>query len=230
MIGELLSAQEASIASATLRLLLALLAGGLIGLEREVRRQTAGLRTHILICLGSCLLMILSIWMGRSFGPAGDAGRIAAQVVSGIGFLGAGAFIKIGNNVKGMTTAASIWTVSAIGLAIGAGMWEIALVAFGIALFTLTTLEAVERRFFPSERIKLLQIACQEGGVDRKRLDGLLASFKVIVQSVDAFQAKDKAMRLNLLVRAPVDLDVERLFRDIKALGKIAKVKLQEKY
>ena len=89
-----------------------------------MRRQTAGLRTHILICLGACLLTLLSIWMPQTLGHGlGDPTRIAAQIVSGIGFLGAGAIMKIGNNTKGLTTAASIWGVAALGMAIGAGMW-----------------------------------------------------------------------------------------------------------
>ena len=131
---------------AAIRLALAMLAGGLVGLEREIHRQTAGLRTHILISLGSCLLMMLSIWMPQSVGlDKGDPGRIAAQVVSGIGFLGAGAFIKIGNNVKGLTTAASIWVVAAIGLAIGAGMYGPAAIALGAALHAVQDSQDEER-------------------------------------------------------------------------------------
>ena len=110
-----------------LRLCLSLIAGGLIGFERESRRQPAGLRTHILISVGSTLLMLLSIYIPQHYFDmkSGDPGRIAAQVVSGIGFLGAGAIIKLGNNVKGLTTAASIWVVAGIGLALGAGLYPI---------------------------------------------------------------------------------------------------------
>ena len=98
----LLSQQNLTSEAAVARLVLALLAGSLIGLEREMRRQTAGLRTHIIICLGSTLLTLLSVWMAQSFGAANrgtDTTRIAAGIVSGIGFLGAGAIIKIGNNM-----------------------------------------------------------------------------------------------------------------------------------
>jgi len=106
-----------------LRLVLGFLAGGLIGLERSSRRQVAGLRTHILIATGATLLMLLSIYIPQQFNPQGnnDPGRIAAQVVSGIGFLGAGAIIRLGNSIRGLTTAASLWFVAAVGLAVGAG-------------------------------------------------------------------------------------------------------------
>ena len=109
----------------TLRLIISLILGGLIGLERESRRQQAGLRTHILICVGSTLLMLLSIYIPQTFSKFsnGDPGRIAAQVITGIGFLGGGAIFKLGSNVRGLTTAASIWAVAAVGLTVGAGLY-----------------------------------------------------------------------------------------------------------
>ncbi|MEJ5190181.1 MAG: MgtC/SapB family protein, partial [Breznakiellaceae bacterium] len=109
----------------TLRLALSFIAGGIVGFERTSRHQVAGLRTHILICVGSTLLMLLSLWIPEQFLglKSGDPGRIAAQVVSGIGFLGAGAIMRLGNNVKGLTTAASLWLIAAVGLALGAGFY-----------------------------------------------------------------------------------------------------------
>lgn len=231
-LAQLLSAPELSPGSALVRLLLAALAGGLIGLEREMRRQTAGLRTHILICIGASLLTLLSIWMPQSFGlDRGDPTRIAAQIVSGIGFLGAGAIVKIGNNTKGLTTAASIWSVAALGMAIGGGMWLPAMGALVLILATLTLLEPVERRFFPGERIKLLQIWYDESTADRKRIDEALRAYGLRPQSIDAFQSLTKKQtRINILVKVPINVDIERLFKAIKGTGKVLKIQMQEKY
>ena len=112
------------------RILLAMLLGGIIGAERERKNRSAGCRTHILVTVGSCMFMIVSIsmpmmisTMPNGIGNNAEPGRIAAQVVSGIGFLGAGAIIQDKGKVRGLTTAASLWVVAAIGLAIGAGMY-----------------------------------------------------------------------------------------------------------
>jgi putative Mg2+ transporter-C (MgtC) family protein len=100
------------------RLALALVAGGFVGMERERRERQAGLRTHMLVCLGACLITQTSILMAHN---QDDRTRIAAQIVTGIGFLGAGTIFRSGNSVRGLTTAAGLWTVAGIGMAIGAG-------------------------------------------------------------------------------------------------------------
>lgn len=134
-----------------LPLLLAAIAGGAVGLERESTNQPAGLRTHVLVCVGSALIMQVSLdmyelSMTRGFGN-GDPGRIAAQVVSGIGFLGAGTIMREGANIRGLTTAASLWVVSGMGLAVGAGMYLQTLLAVVLVLITLKTLSEVEKRY-----------------------------------------------------------------------------------
>jgi len=132
------------------RLLLAGLLGGLIGLERDVHGRAAGLRTHLLVSLGSAVFMVLSALVARS-GAGGtvqtDPGRIAAQVVTGIGFLGAGVILKDGANVRGLTTAACLWVAAAIGMAAGAGREAIAIAATAIALICLIVLKAFERLY-----------------------------------------------------------------------------------
>ena len=136
-----------------IRICLAFAAGGIIGFERSSRRQVAGLRTHILIALGSCCLMLLSIWLPQQLN-GGDPGRIAAQVVSGMGFLGAGAIIRLGSSIRGLTTAASLWLTAAIGLSIGAGMFIAALVVTALALITLIFMHRLERKIFPEDNWK----------------------------------------------------------------------------
>jgi len=136
-----------------IRLSIAFAAGFVIGIERSSRRQVAGLRTHILICIGAACLMILSIYLpGQMNG--GDPGRIAAQVVAGMGFLGAGAIIKLGNTIRGLTTAASLWVTAAIGLTIGAGMFLTAGIVVGFVLITLIVMHFLERKLFPEDNWK----------------------------------------------------------------------------
>src|ERR1700730_13634515 len=134
-----------------LRFLVATLLSGIIGLERERGERAAGLRTHALVGLGACLLMIVSAFGFEDwhYAPGAlDPSRIAAQVVSGIGFLGAGVIIfqRDGGVVRGLTTAASVWVVAAIGLAVGGGMYITAIVATAIALVILAGLKPLEQR------------------------------------------------------------------------------------
>jgi putative Mg2+ transporter-C (MgtC) family protein len=127
------------------RLLLAAAAGGVIGAEREFRRKSAGFRTNILIALGAALFTMLSQLMAEQTG--GDSTRIAAQVVVGIGFLGAGAIIRTNRNVNGVTTAATVWVNAALGMAAGAGEYHMALMAAGITLMVLLILAPLEAAF-----------------------------------------------------------------------------------
>lgn len=129
------------------RIVLSAVLSGLIGIEREIHGCAAGLRTHILVCVGATLFMLTSISVAISHGSLGavDPSRIAAGVVTGIGFLGAGAIIRYGASIRGLTTAASIWAVAAIGLATGAGMYAAAVLAAAVVL-TVLILSRLEER------------------------------------------------------------------------------------
>jgi putative Mg2+ transporter-C (MgtC) family protein len=136
-----------------LRLLGAAVAGGMIGLEREASDQPAGFRTHMLVALGSCLFTVISAYGFDAFladqpGPQVryDPTRIAAQIVTGIGFLGAGAILRYGTTVRGLTTAASLWVVAAIGMAVGAGAYLISLVTTAITILALLALRPLRTR------------------------------------------------------------------------------------
>ena len=134
-------------ADLSVRLLLAALFGAAVGFERELHGHPAGMRTHLLVSLGSALFTVLSAY-GFASEPGGavDPTRIAAQIVSGIGFLGAGAILKDGLSIRGLTTAASLWATAAIGLAAGAGEHLLAIVGTGIVLFSLWPLNRVADR------------------------------------------------------------------------------------
>jgi putative Mg2+ transporter-C (MgtC) family protein len=145
-----------------LRLGLALALGGLLGLERELRGHAAGLRTHLLVCLGSCLFTLVSIAAGQSVDSAepsfvrADITRIASQVVVGIGFLGGGAILRHGTSIHGLTTAANLWLTASVGLASGLGFFFGAAVTVALALVVLVGLRPVERlieRFSKRHRI-----------------------------------------------------------------------------
>lgn len=133
----------------TIRVLMALGLGGLVGLEREWSNHAAGLRTHILVCIGSAAIMLLSIYGFSEFvdevNVRMDPARLAAQVISGIGFLGAGTILRTGFTVSGLTTAASIWVVAAIGLCVGAGFFYVAVLSTILVLLSLFVLNRMEK-------------------------------------------------------------------------------------
>ena len=129
-----------------LRLVLACILGGVIGYERQSRRKSAGLRTNVLVCLGSCLIMVLSeaLYQNVEGRTNADPARLAAQVVSGIGFLGAGAIMKEGLSVTGLTTAACLWVVAGVGLAVGCGFYSGALITTALVFVTLGSLSRLD--------------------------------------------------------------------------------------
>jgi len=128
-----------------LRLVVAAILGAVIGLEREYHGHPAGMRTHLLVSVGSATFTVLSIEAFK--GPGADPARIAAQIVTGIGFLGAGAILKDRGAVRGLTTAASLWAVAAVGMAAGAAAWGVAVTATVIVLVSLWPLHEIERRY-----------------------------------------------------------------------------------
>jgi putative Mg2+ transporter-C (MgtC) family protein len=162
---------ELPLHDAVLRLFLAFLLGSVVGMEREYTQQSAGLRTHILVCLGATIFMLVSISnLSTGMSPTGsivlaekmaqDPSRIAAQIVSGIGFIGGGAVLRHGANIRGLTTAASLWTIASIGMLIGVGYYQLAIVATLFAFLTLFIVGALERSMFRKylKRFTLLKI------------------------------------------------------------------------
>ncbi|MBI2512900.1 MAG: MgtC/SapB family protein [Opitutae bacterium] len=148
------------------RLALSALFGGLVGLERERHSQPAGLRTHTILAIGATLAMIVSLQIAaqsRTGGFLGDPARLAAQVVSGVGFLGAGAIIRFGSNIKGLTTATSLWTVAIIGLAVGAGYFFAATFTAAVLMFTLTIMDKWEKRVIVHTSTHTITIRAEDG-------------------------------------------------------------------
>ncbi len=140
------------------RLLLAAVLGGIVGVEREYNKHPAGFRTHLLVCVGACLVMLMAMFGFQQFMEENgqfvnyDPSRLAAYVVSGIGFLGAGTIIVQGYTVRGLTTAASIWVVAGIGLSVGVGMYFAGVFTTGIVILCLIFLNRVENSFFKKRK------------------------------------------------------------------------------
>ena len=134
------------VSEALLRLLLAFVSGGIIGYERSYKRVDAGIRTHSIVCMASCAIMITNIHMYTVYGT-GDPVRMPAQVISGVGFLGAGCILVTGDRrIRGMTTAAGIWGAACLGLCIGAGDYIVALTVLALVILTMTIFQAVDAR------------------------------------------------------------------------------------
>lgn len=171
------------------KVLLAVACGGVIGFEREIRQKPAGFRTNILICVGSALLMWMSIRIATDMTPGrGDPGRIAAQVVTGIGFLGAGTILHSRGHITGMTSAAMIWVVSAIGMAVGAGYHAIAIFTTVLILGVQVVLGEIERRLFGRCRIRECEVAFDDdGGRARREIERVL---KAQIPPVETFSLK----------------------------------------
>jgi len=205
---------EITLETATLRLVVSFIAGLLVGVEREAHSQPAGMRTHILISVGSTLAMLLSIYIPQTFTgfQNGDPARIAAQVVTGIGFLGAGAILRFGVNVKGLTTAASIWAMAILGLSIGAGLFRISAVAAVIILFSLTIMDLLEKRFFQDKVLKKIEIMVKKKSVGIHELRNKITGMKIRIHEVDIIRSTgDTTEKIIFYVYIPIKLDPQLL-------------------
>ena len=165
-----------------IRLVVAMVVGALVGWERERGNRPAGLRTHMLVCMGSCLVMTASIWFAHETGM-GDAMRMGAQVISGIGFLGAGTIIKDDHGVKGLTTAASLWVVACIGLALGAGFYWGAILCAGLTYAALVFFKHIEERAAHAIA-KFHLVARDDSSIAGHVVDALLEENVVITEFV----------------------------------------------
>lgn len=189
------------------KMILASIFGAVIGLERDVHGRAAGLRTMLLVCLGSAAFMILSESIAQTYAKLvhgselqADPSRIAAQIITGIGFLGAGSIIKYGFTIRGLTTAACLWISAAIGMGVGAGFIDIAFVATLLSLITLTLLNKLDKSF-ARDVYKILKITTTKNA-DISLLMDVLEKSKLKVLSVDKEINYDEGtLLLNFYVR-----------------------------
>lgn len=211
------------------RILLSFLAGCIMGLERKFRMRFVGIRTLVLICVSSCVIMLLSIYLAQVlFDGSGDPARLAAQVVSGIGFLGGGAILREGFNVKGLTSAAIIWTAAALGLTIGAGFLLPAFVALLISLITLVLIELLEERFFPAEDLKILFLTCAATAPEPKALKRIASRFGVVVTSLNSASSCDNSLlEVSYEVRITKYVDFQSLAAQLRKDFSIVDIELR---
>ena len=173
-----------------LRLLLAFVLGGVIGLEREKRSRTAGLRTHILVCLGTATVMLTGQYAVYELGLDSDTTRLGAQVISGIGFLGAGTIlVRNSNHVRGLTTAACLWVTASIGLALGAGYYECAIFCAILVYFSTHVLYKMEQRFYAKHGKLMIYMEVSDAKAVN-RIIRLLEMDPYRAESVEVVQAK----------------------------------------
>ncbi|MBR58121.1 MAG: magnesium transporter [Myxococcales bacterium] len=211
----------------------AALCGGLIGLERETHGQAAGLRTHMILAVGGALASIISIAfsgpVAREFGAVnGDPGRVAAQVISGIGFLGAGAIIRYGITIKGLTTAASLFTTAIIGLAAGMGEFQIAMVTATMVIVALVLLDIVEKKVVRPATTHYLNMSL----TDRP---GVVRDLKVVLDEqglrvISAGFIKDVSKNqvdLELMVKVPHQLRLDGLIGHLSGFESVRRIELR---
>ena len=211
---DLVQSNEINWQTATLRLLLSFFMGMIIGFEREGHDQPAGLRTHILISVGATIVMLISIFIPQTFRDFqnGDPGRIAAQVVSGIGFLGAGAILKFGVDVKGLTTAASIWAMAALGLAAGAGMYAISLIGIVVVMFSLSVMNLFEQRVFKERTLRKIVLEIKKKDSDIQGLSKIFTDFDAKIVSTGFERNINEAYdKVTFMVGVTKKLNVQHL-------------------
>jgi putative Mg2+ transporter-C (MgtC) family protein len=213
----------------TVRLILSILLGGIIGFERETINRPAGLRTHILVCLGSTIIMLVSLYIFHQFqGKANvDPGRIPAQVISGIGFLGAGTIIIEGATVKGLTTAASLWTVSAIGLAVGVGFYYGAVVATFLILLTLIAFNKLEWFVLKKKILQPLTLVVKDTPGQLGKVGSSLGEMNISIKDVKMENIEEEKLLITLMIQKINSLEFEEIKQKLKEIDGVYDIKTE---
>ncbi|GAP12881.1 uncharacterized membrane protein [Longilinea arvoryzae] len=214
-----------------LRLLLAAGLGALIGYERERHGQTAGLRTHMILAVGATLAMTLSINLALAFRPVsgGDPARLAAQVVSGIGFLGAGAILRYGTSIRGLTTATSLWTLAIVGLAVGAGQYLVGAFTTIFLLVILWLLDIVEKYLIHARMTIPLMVTGKEGMLNIDDLRSLLKHNKMEMSNLFVSKnLKKGTVTLRVMVTFSTEIPIEPLMQALSGLPGVHTYQLGE--
>jgi len=213
-----------------IRLGLAALLGMIVGFERERQNQPAGLRTHAILAIGSCLAMTVSINLAVQFVPYvpnGDPARLAAQVISGIGFLGAGAILRYGTNVKGLTTATSLWTVAIVGLAVGAGHYFSAAGTTLALIIVLVLLNILEKRAIQTFQIINVSVTARENPELIEQLNRIFVDLKKKVLSMGIeSNPVHKDLTVNMVVKTRENDPMSDIRKAIEELPGVTHFKL----
>lgn len=221
-----------------LRIVISIVIGGIIGYERENKNRPAGFRTHILVCLGAAVISMMQIYdmeyvaamikANSELAPAmkSDVGRLGAQVISGIGFLGAGTIIHEKGSVKGLTTAASLWAVACIGLAIGSGYYYLSVLSAISVVIVLVSLKRLEERF----RVRLNSVQFQIDYTDKEKIVQDLSDYfkkkNIKIKNIEFFDEEEKnECRSSLYTLViPRCMNRETIIEDLKEKEEIVKI------
>lgn len=212
------------------RFLAMMIASFFIGFERGKHNQPAGLRTHMVIALGGCLVMIISLYITAEFmkqNPNIDPTRLPAQVISGIGFLGAGAIFKYGFTIRGLTTAASIWTVSGIGIAFGAGLYVLGFIASIMLIIILQVFDTIEDWLIERRDLRLLTIVFESKAIGAENVISVVKQYDLNIKHISITEnVQDGTSEITVDCRMEQNFSTRKLFTKIKALGNIKTISI----
>lgn len=222
-----------------IRLILAIIVGGLIGYEREHKNRPAGFRTHILVCVGAAVTSIIQLYAIQETSNMilqnpvlasalkADIGRLGAQVITGVGFLGAGTILHEKGSVKGLTTAASIWVVACIGLAVGLGYYFLSIVSTIGVFMVLVSLKRFEARFFQKSKITKLEVQYVNRVDLVTRMEEYFVSKSIKVQNIE-FEIEEEEENSNrtslYTILVPMHIKTSEIIRDLCLYEEILKV------
>lgn len=218
---ESINAIDVNSINSVFRLMLSLFLGSIVGYERKRKGQSAGVRTFSLIAMGATLAMLLSIYVPQEYLGLknGDPGRIAAQVITGVGFLGAGAIIQMKGSVRGLTTAAGIWMVATIGMAVGVGMYWVSIAATALILFILVQLERIEHRVSLGSESRVIRLTASTIIRDITPYSEIMKKRRMHLSNFYVEYDFDvDETRLNLVVLVRESTDYLSLFKELEAV------------
>lgn len=209
------------------RLVLACVLGGIVGYERERGNRPAGFRTHILVCVGSALVMITSEYMFNVFyGKTDmDPARLGAQVISGIGFLGAGTIVREGFNVKGLTTAASLWAVACVGLAAGIGFYEGAIITTILICITLIVLKKIESQMTIKKKYRNIIVKASNIPEIVYELTNAFSNYDVLIKNIEySTEEEPNNIVLKFFIKSPYTFKLEDIAQELCQIKGVKKV------
>ena len=224
-----INASEVNLENSIFKLILSMILGIAVGMERKRKGQVAGVRTFALISMGACMAMLLSIYVPQEYLGLknGDPGRIAAQVVTGVGFLGGGAMIHMRGSVRGLTTAAGIWMVATIGMSVGGGMYLVAIVGTLLILVTLVSLEVWEHRRRIGQESKVISVKINKVGVDVDEYKRVLKANEVHISTFYMQSNYDENVtEFNFVVMYRKDVDLQSLFEKLREVAPTKSIRL----
>ncbi|GFR34550.1 MgtC/SapB family protein [Thermobrachium celere] len=211
------------------KLILSLLLGGIVGYEREFKNRPAGLRTHVLVCLGATLVQIISIDYYKVNGVTNyDPMRLGAQVISGIGFLGAGTILKEGVNVKGLTTAASIWAVACIGLAVGSGLYFEGIITTLFIYFCLRWFKKIEKRIIAGKRYVVFKMIAKDQPGVIGEIASILGKKKINITNIELEKIDDYYVEIEISTNLLYMQNVNEILSVLEGVNGIETIKIKE--